>query len=45
MDYTIREMKPEEYTLLSDFLYEAIYIPDDVEPPPKSVIDIPELLC
>ncbi len=43
MNYTIREMKPEEYTLLSDFLYEAIYIPDGVEPPPKSVIDIPEL--
>ena len=43
MDYTIREMKQEKYVLLSDFLYEAIYIPDGVEPPPKSVIDIPEL--
>ncbi len=27
MDYIIREMRSEEYCLLSDFLYEAIYIP------------------
>lgn len=39
----IREMKKEEYWLLRDFLYEAIYIPDEVEPPPKSIIDFPEL--
>lgn len=26
MDYIIREMRSEEYCLLSDFLYEAIYI-------------------
>ena len=43
MDYIIREMRSEEYCLLSDFLYEAIYIPDGIEPPPKSVIDSPEL--
>lgn len=39
MDYIIREMKSEEYCLLSDFLYEAVYIPDGIEPPPKSVIE------
>ena len=27
MNYMIREMKKTEYSLLSDFLYEAIYIP------------------
>lgn len=27
----------------NDFLYEAIYIPDGVEPPPKSIINCPEL--
>lgn len=27
MDYIIREIKKEEYDLLNDFLYEAIYIP------------------
>ena len=26
MDYVIREIKKEEYVLLNDFLYEAIYI-------------------
>ncbi len=43
MNYIIREMRSEEYYLLSDFLYEAIYVPDGVEPPPKSVINCPEL--
>lgn len=43
MKYIIREMKEQEYDLLSDFLYEAIYIPDGVEPPPRSVIEFPEL--
>lgn len=36
-------MKSQEYRLLSDFLYEAIYIPEGVEAPPRSVIDFPEL--
>ena len=35
MDYIIREMRSEEYCLLSVFLYEAIYIPEGIEPPPK----------
>ena len=43
MQYMIREMKSQEYRLLSDFLYEAIYIPEGVEAPPRSVIDFPEL--
>ena len=30
MDYIIREIKKEEYDLLNDFLYNAIYIPDGV---------------
>ena len=42
MDYIIREIKKAEYDLLNDFLYEAIYIPDGVEPPPKSIINCPE---
>lgn len=29
--------------MLRDFLYEAIYIPEGVEPPSKEVIDLPEL--
>ena len=33
----------EEYPLLNDFLYEAIYIPNGMEPPPKTIINTPEL--
>lgn len=36
-------MKQAEYPLLDNFLYEAIFIPDGVEPPPKSIIYRPEL--
>lgn len=43
MDCIIREMQKDEYYLLSDFLYEAIYIPDGTAAPPKSVIVCPEL--
>lgn len=43
MDYIIREMKKDEYLLLNDFLYQAIYIPDGIELPPRSVIEAPEL--
>lgn len=43
MSYSIREMRKEEYSLLSDFLYEAIYIPDGTAATPKSVITCPEL--
>lgn len=43
MNYSIREMQKEEYSLLGDFLYEAIYIPDGTDAPPKSVIACPEL--
>lgn len=43
MDCIIREMQKDEYCLLSDFLYEAIFVPKGVEPPPKSIITCPEL--
>lgn len=43
MNYKIRKMKKSEYPLLNDFLYEAIFIPEGVEPPPRSIIDTPEL--
>lgn len=43
MSYSIREMRKEEYSLLSNFLYEAIYIPAGTAAPPKSVITCPEL--
>ena len=43
MNYTIRGIKETEYPLLEDFLYEAIFIPEGVEPPPKSIVNDPEL--
>ena len=32
-----------EYPLLNEFLYEAIFIPDGIKPPPKNIIASPEL--
>ena len=43
MDYTIREIQEQEYPLLDNFLYEAIFIPEGIEPPPKTIIASPEL--
>lgn len=43
MEYIIREMKKSEYALLSDFLYEAIFIQAGEKVPPKSIIATPEL--
>lgn len=43
MDYQIREIQENEYPILSDFLYEAIFIPEGMEKPPKSIIEQPEL--
>ena len=40
---TYRELKPSEYGLLRNFLYEAIFIPEGVEPPDRSIIELPEL--
>lgn len=39
----IREMRDNEKDLLKDFLYEAIFIPKGMEPPPKDIIERPEL--
>ena len=43
MNYRIREIKESEYPVLPDLLYEAIFIPEGMEKPPKSIIDQPEL--
>ncbi len=43
MNYSIRAIKVEEYELLNGFLYEAIYIPEGVQAPPRSIINVPEL--
>ncbi|MBD5100700.1 MAG: GNAT family N-acetyltransferase [Clostridiales bacterium] len=43
MEYLIREMQTSEYGLLDDFLYNAIFIPQGVTPPPKSIVQKDEL--
>ena len=43
MDYKIREIRKNEYSILFDFLYEAIFIPEGMDKPPKSIIERPEL--
>ncbi len=43
MKYTIRTMQKQEYLLLGDFLYEAIFLPDGVKAPSRSIIFLPEL--
>ena len=43
MEYIIRKMSADEYPLLNDFLYEAIFIPDGAEPSPRNIIFSPEL--
>ena len=43
MDYRIREIRENEYYILSEFLYEAIFIPVGMEKPPKAIIEQPEL--
>ncbi len=43
MNYKIRQPKEDEYELLNDFIYEAIYIPEGKEAPPKSIINQPDI--
>ncbi|MBQ7835272.1 MAG: GNAT family N-acetyltransferase [Ruminiclostridium sp.] len=43
MNYEIRKIHENEYYVLDDFIYEAIVIPEGVDPPPKSIINQPDL--
>ncbi len=43
MNYEIRKIRENEYRVLNDFIYEAIFIPEGVAPPPKSIIEQPDL--
>ena len=39
MNYQIRPIRKEEKPILGDFLYEAIFIPEGVAAPPRSILD------
>lgn len=43
LDHVIREINESEHGVLNDFLYEAIFILEGTEPPPKSIIENEEL--
>lgn len=43
MDYIIRKIKETEYHVFEDFLYEAIFVPEGIEPPPCTILKKPEL--
>ena len=39
---TYRNLQPSETELLKTFIYEAIFVPEGVEPPPFEIIYRPE---
>jgi ribosomal protein S18 acetylase RimI-like enzyme len=39
----VRVMRESEYECLPEFLYQAIFIPEGMEPPPRSVINAPQI--
>lgn len=39
----IKAMRPEEYPLLAEFLYQAIHVPPGIPAPDRSVVELPEL--
>ena len=43
MEYKIRTVLDGEEGLLNDFLYEAIFVPPGISPPPRAIIKRPEL--
>lgn len=43
MNYNIRKIRENEYYLLEDFIYEAIFIPEGVEPPPREIVNQPDI--
>lgn len=43
MQFDIREIELDEYDVLDDFLYEAIFIPKGVKKSPRSIINRDEL--
>ena len=39
----LRNLREDETELLKDFLYEAIFVPEGMEAPDRSIIEKPEL--
>lgn len=41
----VRHMRTSDYICLPEFLYQAIFIPEGVEPPPRSIINTPQIFA
>lgn len=41
----VRPMRTSDYVCLPEFLYQAIFIPEGIEPPPRSIIKAPEIFA
>lgn len=41
---TIRKLEPEEIGVLRDIFYHAIFMPEDADPLPMSIVDHPDLV-
>lgn len=44
-EVTIRDIAPEDYPLLPDFVYAALFLPKGSNPFPRSILHEPELAC
>lgn len=43
MKTELRKLENDETELLKEFLYQAIFIPEGMEPPDRSILELPEL--
>ena len=43
IDARVRTMREADYAYLPEFLYQAVFVPQGVEPPPRSIINEPEI--
>ncbi|MEX2784582.1 N-acetyltransferase family protein [Streptococcus sp. H49] len=43
MSLILRPMAPEEYPLLEEFLYQAIFVPEGYPAPDRQIVQLPEL--
>ena len=43
-DYHVRPMAPSDYPVLGDLIYYAIFVPSEADPPPKDIVNSPEVI-
>lgn len=43
MSHFIREIRPDEYPVLEEFLYQAIFVPKGADAPPRTILRHPQV--